>query len=172
MNGKKKILSLTALVCVFFLYGTVLGDGGPFPAPPGAPPLPQPNAGPFLRGTFTVAYDSTGNNYYIHALLERMEEKSGWFGCKPASRESAEKRLFYFVMPADPQRHLNKYENEELKKKYEYAPYAHKVGEAFQLKGVPVLTEVSVLNRKLPEEPNKGMIQGTFKIRVVPVETK
>jgi hypothetical protein len=169
MKGKKAILSVTALICIFILYGTVLGDGGPFPAPPGAPsPLPSPNAGPFLQGTFTAAYDQTGNDYHIHVILERMEEKKSWFGCKPTPKESAEKRLFYFMMPADSNRHLYKYENDELKKKYEYAPYGHKVGEAFKLKGIPVLAELSVVTKEPYADPKKGMIYGTLKIRVVP----
>jgi len=65
-------------------------------------------------------------------------------------------------------RDICSYTEAGLKNEYKYQPCNMGIGKAFGLKGVPVLTDLSVTARDFCGDTVNGMIAGTLKIRVVP----
>ena len=172
MKRERIISLLLTLLFTLVFYGIASGDGGGWEIPLPCQKLPEPNSGPYLKGTFTVAYDqSNPNRYDIHVILEK-EEKT--FGC--AKSEGGVKHLFSFQMvKTQTSKPMCKYENAELKEKYKYGPCMSKAGEKFNLQGVPVLTELSVTQKENCGDTGdtpEAMIYGTIKIRVVPSQSK
>lgn len=98
MKRERIISLLLTLLFTLVFYGIALGDGGGWELPPACQNLPEPNSGPYLKGTFTAAYDqSNPDRYDIHVILEK-EEKT--FGC--AKSEGGVKHLFSFQMVKTP----------------------------------------------------------------------
>ena len=163
---------LLTLIFTLGFYEIVLGDGGGWEIPPACQKLPAPDSGPYLKGTFTSAYDqSNPDRYDIHVVLEK-EEKT--FGC--AKSDGGVKHLFSFQMvKTTSSKPMCKYESSELKEKYKYAPCMSKVGEKYNLQGIPVLTELAVTQQENCGDTGdtpEAMIYGTIKIRIVPSQSK
>jgi hypothetical protein len=169
---KERIMPiLLTLLFALIFSGIALGDGGGF-FPPPAIQLPKPDSGPFLKGTFTAAYDQLNpDRYDIHVILEKEETT---FGC--AKREGGVKHLFSFhVEKTSSSKPICKYTKEELMNKYEYAPHRMKAGEKFNLQGIPVLTEMSLThweNCGDAGDTSEAIVYGTIRIRVVPSQSK
>ena len=81
--------------------------------------------------------------------------------------EHVTRHLFSFPM-SESGRKLCSYTDSELKYKYRHAPCNQMVAQAFDLQGVPVLTDLSVTVREEGDNPDDSMIAGTLTIRVVP----
>lgn len=150
--------------------GIAAGDGGGPEPTAGCASLPQPTeASPLVTGFFSVAYDKSTcsikypeecPHYDVHVVLERSDFES--------QVEQDVRHLFSFpVSKGD--RNLCSYTDAELKAKYKLAPCIYKVGQAFNLQGVPVLTDLSVTSRDFCCAAADAMISGTIKIRVVAI---
>lgn len=165
MKRNRMILWLLAFTFTFIFYGMASGDGGGWAPQPGCETLPEPTAGPFLNGFFIAAYDSSQctlanpdcRHYNIHVMLEQEAQGDG-----------GGKHLFSFHMVLS-NLDICSFTDAELKEKYKFMPCGLKAGEAFDLPGVPVITELSVIKNDNCCDSKKGMLYGTLKIRVVPV---
>jgi hypothetical protein len=155
LSMDRKIGMLTALAVVFIIgtYGIAIGGGGA--EDPACQNLPAPTSGPSLVGAFTVAIDKaldcTPKHYNIQLELTRGKEV----------------HLFSLITPFD-NRDICSYTSDEIKSKFARRPCTLRVGQAFHLKGVPVISELSITNADFCDNSNEAMISGTVVIRVVP----
>jgi len=169
MNKTKTIVLLLAFGFIFYFSGMAAGDGGG--PEPNAACISLPSAtdtSPLIKGFFTAAYDksqctvdhpSKCRHYDMHFVLEMPQLIN--------EKETLVRHLFSFPMGVC-DRDICSYTEVELKEKYKFQPCNKEVGKAFGLKGVPVLTDLSVTVRDFCGDTKKGMIAGTLKIRVVP----
>jgi hypothetical protein len=154
---------LLAFVLIFGFYGTAFSGGGPedpaCPAGTDEDPLPEPTAGPYLYGTFTVArvvgllgdFDTT---YSVQITLRRK-----W-----------KTHLFSFQSPLG-EGNLCELDERELMEIFKRLPCQLGVGDAFGLEGIPVIKKlwITVVESELCGGPGE-MIRGWIWIRVVPDE--
>ena len=169
MNKKKTMILLLALGFFLYFSGMAIGDGGgPEPKSDCSRLWPATDTSPLIKGFFTAAYDksqctvdrpSECRHYDMHFVLEMPQLING--------KETLVRHLFSFPMGVC-DRDICSYTETELKEKYKYQACNMGIGKAFGLKGVPVITDLSVTVRDFCGDTNDGMIAGTLKIRVVP----
>jgi len=166
MANKWTRLLLTAAL-VLLAGGIAAADGGG-PEPGGCPqalPAPTP-ASPLLKGFFVAGYDRSAcavaepdcRHSNIHVVLEMPQLVNG--------EEKIVRHLFSMHWKeTDP---VCGFSDDELMQKYKFGPCIKRVGEAFGLPGVPVISNLKVVARDFCEDPDRAMIYGTLMVQVVP----
>jgi hypothetical protein len=135
MKKMRIIPWLLAFVLIFGFSGMAFGGGGgpesPVPCPAGTPedPLPEQKNCKFLRGDFTVAREVgfCGDVFYsVHVELKK----------------GGERHLFSFN--ASPVEDLCGVSEADLEDLFASAPCEAGVGLAFDLDGIPVISDLSI----------------------------
>jgi len=158
MKRMTMISWILALSVIFGFYGVAFSGGGP--EDPACPtPLPDPDAGKFLRGEFTVAPDKGPCSPYDECLHYNVHYLLKW---------GNQRHLFSFPTSMGTG-DLCSYSSEELKDIFARVPCGMEVGVAFGLSGVPVITNLEIV-KQYSCGTNDEMIRGEIVIRVVPLE--
>lgn len=126
--------------------------------PSGIEGVPTVREYPLIQGTFTVSYrkfEDAPKFFDIHVVLEGSKT---YLIERTVSSESID-LCMYKCLTMD-----------ELIKKYEGDPSAQKVQKAFGFKGIPVITELKILESNDCDDKHKAMLYGTLKIRVLPFQ--
>jgi hypothetical protein len=167
----KIILLVLALAFVLGFYGIAKsGDG---PTDPACSTLPNPTAGPFLLGAFSVAYDKSEYSLTEPALV-------GHYNVHIALKRFNQTHLFSF--PASvPNQNLCTFTASDFKAEFAKHPCKLGFGQAFGLSGTPVIVDLVILKRDFCDSPPVGfpysgfdnvpvgaMVLGDIIIRVVP----
>lgn len=133
------------------------GDGAPAPPTTG---VPQVREYPLIQGTFTVGYrksqKKTPEFFDIHVVLKRKSDIKMYSIERSVTTGSLD---------------ICKYKNEtmdDLINKYKWEPTNQKVVDDFGLQGIPVITELKILESNHCDDEDRAMLYGTLKIRVLP----
>ncbi|UCF92576.1 MAG: hypothetical protein JSW39_00015 [Desulfobacterales bacterium] len=158
----KKIALLPWLLAFFLVFGfsgTTFAGGGPedpaCPAGTEEDPLPEPDAGKFLRGGFTVAraVGLMGDIFYsVHIDLKKGDER----------------HLFSF-QSALGLGDLCSLSADELTEIFKRVPCTLGVAETFGLEGIPVIASLEIVQVDFCDTAAE-MIRGEIVVRVVPVD--
>lgn len=165
MNWRFKRIGWVVFALSLICFSTAWADGGTEPAATGCGTLPQPTElSPLITGHFTaVPWKLEGQapkQYDIHVVLKRMQWING--------KEEKIIRLYAFRKDIVEQKSLCEYTECEIVQKYLFSPCNRDAEKLFDIKGIPVLTELKVLAKDNCGDPENTMIYGSFKIRVVP----
>ena len=159
MKRMTTISWILALLVTFGFNGVAFSGGGP--EDPACPtPLPDPNAGKFLRGEFTVARDKSECGQ-----IEGFQVYNVYFGLKWGNQ----RHLFSFPTPLGAG-DLCSYTPDDLLAIFARVPCSMEVGAAFGLLGVPVITNLEIVQQDSCGITMDEMIRGEIVIRVVPLE--
>ena len=158
MKKRRIILCLMAILTIFCFFGVTFGSGGP--EDPACPtPLPDPDAGKFLRGEFTVSRDKGPchtvpecAHYNVHIFLKKGKQR----------------HLFSFPVSLGTG-DLCSYDAEDFIDAFKRVPCSIEMGLPFGFSGVPVIAELEITTQDSCETSDE-MILGTVVIRVVPLE--
>ena len=145
--------ALIAVWMVTMAFSTMAWADG---APPPCPKVPKMQELPLIQGTFTVSYrkfEVTPKFFDIHVVLEGSKT----YLIERSVRSDSKDICKYQYLAMD-----------ELIEKFACDPSDQKVAKNFNLKGIPVITELKILKSNNCEDKNRAMLYGTLKIRVIP----
>jgi hypothetical protein len=154
MDRKMGGLLVLLAALVFGFYGIAIGGGAEDPF---CQDLPAPTSGHFINGHFTAALDksycgfiSCGGHHNIHLELKRHKEV----------------HLFSFLAPLG-DKDICSYSDVEIKELFKGKPCELRIEEAFNLRGIPVVVDLSITKKDFCDTYEDAMISGEVLIRVV-----
>lgn len=162
---KKIIIWLSVVVMIILGYDKIAISDGALPTDPRCQNLPDPTSGPFIEGTFSIAYD-------------KVDQTNKHYNCHVVLKANNQVHLFSFPISYGG-RNICTYSPWEFMEKYKGIPCTLGVENAFKMKGIPVITDMRIKNQdscgninltepwKSPSNPD-AMIYGEIKITVVP----